>query len=240
MGSPRGVPLACIWRAVMLAGATCPLCQAASIRFCCEGPCGAVRALALPFVFTAVPTMSARGCTRASAAPTLGWDLNVRCLEVGAAACRVGDPPCLGGGPLGKEVLLARGVGWVMGGLGGLAGMESGLKAARTMLWQASALTYPSAEASMVLQRPSDAIMPPCWSIIVDSGTRQSRTPATIAPSAAPSLLGQTKRVTSCHVPVILGPCRACKKACQLFGVWRQQGCDCDLLGAVEGQSNPK
>ena len=38
MGSPSGVPLACICKALMAAGATRPWRSAATIRVCCEGP----------------------------------------------------------------------------------------------------------------------------------------------------------------------------------------------------------
>ena len=121
MGSPSGVPLACICKALMAAGATRPLRSAATIRLCWEGPCGAVSALDLPFVLTAVPTTSAKGAPLVSEPLTGGGDLDLCRLGVATPFCAVGDAPCFGGKPLGNEVLLASGDGWAMGGLDDVA-----------------------------------------------------------------------------------------------------------------------
>ena len=136
----------------MLAGAAPARCSAAVIRLCCEGPWGAVRALARPFVFTAVPTIIARGVLLVSDPSILGGDLDPRRLGVGAPLCGaspgLGGLPCFGGSPLGNEVLLASGDGWEMGGLSGpdgvggsMRGAVTGAKGRSTMDWHASART---------------------------------------------------------------------------------------------------
>jgi hypothetical protein len=68
MGSPSGVPLACICSPVTAAGDTRAAASAAPSSAAWLGPCGAVSAEALALVFTAEPSSSARGLD-ARAAP---------------------------------------------------------------------------------------------------------------------------------------------------------------------------